>query len=32
MLDFDEYGDVTPEFGVSFIEKGKINQHYVVKI
>jgi branched-chain amino acid transport system substrate-binding protein len=32
VLDFDEYGDVTPEFGVSFIEKGKINQHYVVNI
>lgn len=32
VLDFDEYGDVTPDFGVSFIEKGKINQHYVVKI
>jgi branched-chain amino acid transport system substrate-binding protein len=32
VLDFDEYGDVTPEFGVSFIESGKINQHYVVQI
>ncbi|MEJ1979078.1 MAG: ABC transporter substrate-binding protein [Acetobacteraceae bacterium] len=32
VLDFDQYGDVTPEFGVSFIESGKINQHYVVQI
>ena len=31
-LDFDEYGDVTPDFGVSFIEGGAINQKYVVKI
>jgi branched-chain amino acid transport system substrate-binding protein len=32
VLDFDQYGDVTPDFGVYFIEKGQINRHYVVKI
>ncbi len=32
VLDFDEYGDVTPDFGVSFMEGGKIVPHYVVKI
>ena len=32
VLDFDEHGDVTPDFGVSFIETGTINQKYVVKI
>jgi branched-chain amino acid transport system substrate-binding protein len=31
-LDFDEFGDVTPDFGVSIIEGGAINQKYVVKI
>ena len=31
-LDFDEFGDVTPDFGVSFIKAGAINQKYVVKI
>lgn len=31
-LDFDQYGDVTPDFGVSFIEKGQLNRKYVVKI
>lgn len=31
-LDFDQYGDVTPDFGVSFIEKGKLVQKYIVAI
>lgn len=32
VLDFDQYGDVTPDFGVYFIEKGKLDRKYVVKI
>lgn len=32
VLDFDQYGDVTPDFGVFFIEKGKLDRKYVVKI
>ena len=32
VLDFDEFGDVTPDFGVFFIERGQINRKYVVKI
>ncbi|WP_445505223.1 ABC transporter substrate-binding protein [Microvirga sp. G4-2] len=32
VLDFDQYGDVTPDFGVFFIEGGKLNRRYVVKI
>ena len=32
VLDFDEFGDVTPDFGVFFIERGEINRRYVVKI
>ena len=32
VLDFDQYGDVTPDFGVFFIEAGKLNRKYVVKI
>ncbi|MGA0597991.1 ABC transporter substrate-binding protein [Enterovirga sp. CN4-39] len=32
VLDFDQYGDVTPDFGVFFIEGGKLNRKYVVKI
>lgn len=32
VLDFDQYGDVTPDFGAWFIEKGQLNRHYVVKI
>lgn len=32
VLDFDQYGDVTPDFGVSFIEGGKLVPKYVVKI
>ena len=32
ILDFDEFGDVTPDFGVFFIEGGKLNRRYVVKI
>jgi branched-chain amino acid transport system substrate-binding protein len=32
VLDFDQYGDVTPDFGVFFIEGGRLNRRYVVKI
>jgi len=32
VLDFDQFGDVTPDFGVFFIEQGQINRRYVVKI
>jgi branched-chain amino acid transport system substrate-binding protein len=32
VLDFDQYGDVTPDFGVFLIEKGKLDRKYVVKI
>jgi len=32
VLDFDQYGDVTPDFGVFFIEGGQLNRRYVVKI
>jgi branched-chain amino acid transport system substrate-binding protein len=32
VLDFDQSGDVTPDFGVFFIEGGKLNRRYVVKI
>jgi branched-chain amino acid transport system substrate-binding protein len=32
VLDFDQYGDVTPDFGVFFIEGGKLNRRYVVKV
>jgi branched-chain amino acid transport system substrate-binding protein len=32
VLDFDQFGDVTPDFGVFFIEKGNLNRRYVVKI
>ncbi len=32
VLDFDEFGDVTPDFGVFFITKGKLERRYVVKI
>lgn len=31
-LDFDRYGDVTPDFGASFIAGGKLERRYVVKI
>lgn len=31
-LDFDQYGDVTPDFGASFISGGKLERRYVVKI
>src|SRR5690606_1960704 len=31
-LDLDEYGDVTPDFGAYFIEGGKFNRRYIVKI
>lgn len=32
ILDFDKFGDVTPAFGVYFIEGGKFNPRYVVKM
>jgi branched-chain amino acid transport system substrate-binding protein len=32
ILDFDGFGDVTPDFGVFFIEKGELKRRYVVKI
>lgn len=32
VLDFDQQGDVTPDFGAYFIEGGKLNRRYVVKI
>lgn len=32
VLDFDQYGDVSPSFGVFFIEGGKLNRRYVVNI
>lgn len=32
VLDFDQFGDVTPDFGVFFIERGAINRRYIVKI
>lgn len=32
VLDFDQFGDVTPDFGVSIVAKGKIARNYVVKI
>ena len=32
VLDFDEFGDVTPDFSVSRVEKGVFNRKYVVKI
>lgn len=32
VLDFDQFGDVTPDFGVYFIEKGELNRRYVVAI
>lgn len=32
VLDFDEFGDVTPDFGVSIITAGKVERKYVVKI
>ncbi|MGU3493076.1 ABC transporter substrate-binding protein [Xanthobacteraceae bacterium A53D] len=32
ILDFDQYGDVTPDFSVSVAEKGKLNRKYVVKL
>ena len=32
VLDFDEFGDVTPDFGVFFISNGQLDRRYVVKI
>ena len=32
VLDFDASGDVTPDFSVSIVSKGKIDRKYIVKI
>lgn len=32
VLDFDQHGDVTPDFGAYFITKGKLERRYVVSI
>ncbi|MCJ8507070.1 ABC transporter substrate-binding protein [Rhizobium lemnae] len=32
ILDFDEFGDVTPDFAASFIRKGEIKREYQVKL
>jgi branched-chain amino acid transport system substrate-binding protein len=32
VLDFDKYGDVSPSFGVFFIEGGKLNRRYIVNV
>lgn len=32
ILDFDQYGDVTPDFAVSVISKGKIDRKSVIKL
>lgn len=32
VLDFDEHGDVTPDFGAFFIHNGQFERRYVVKI
>ena len=32
VLDFDEHGDVKPDFGVYAFEKGKMDRKYIVKI
>jgi len=32
VLDFDEFGDVTPDFGAFFISRGEITRRYIVKI
>ena len=31
-LDFDKYGDVTPDFGVSVVEKGQLVRRDVISI
>lgn len=31
-LDFDQYGDVTPDFGMSILDKGQLVRKYLVKI
>lgn len=31
-LDFDQYGDVTPDFSMSVLTKGELQRRYVVKI
>ena len=31
-LDFDKYGDVTPDFGVYIVEKGELVRRDVVSI
>jgi len=32
VLDFDQYGDVTPDFGAYFIKGGKLERRDIVKI
>ncbi len=32
VLDFDQFGDVTPDFGVFFITSGRLERRYVVSI
>lgn len=32
VLDFDQFGDVTPDFSVSVVTKGSIDRKYIVKI
>jgi branched-chain amino acid transport system substrate-binding protein len=32
VLDFDQHGDVTPDFGVFFITRGQLQRRYVVSI
>ena len=32
VLDFDEFGDVTPDFGMSVISGGNLSRKYIVKI
>lgn len=32
VLDFDQYGDVTPDFGAYFITKGQLERRYIVSI
>ncbi|MFY8114207.1 MAG: ABC transporter substrate-binding protein [Rhabdaerophilum sp.] len=32
VLDFDQFGDVTPDFSVSVVSKGNIDRKYIVKI
>lgn len=32
ILDFDASGDITPDFGVFFVESGKLNRKYIVSL